>query len=87
MKLFHGHEVEKIIKCNEYHKPITKRLDECYGRCSSAKKSIYNKLMDEYSDAEDRAVWSHNCSFFTFVARYDDGYIYVTHTKRVAYIY
>ena len=87
MKLFHGHEVEKIIKCNEYRIPITKRLDDCYGRCSAAKKSIYNELMDEYSDSSDKGVWSYNAQFFTFVAKYEDGYIYVTHTKRVAYIY
>lgn len=87
MKTFHGHNVEKIIKLTEHCKPITKRLDECYGRCSEAKKSIYNELMKEYDDTYDKGVLSHNCSFFTFAAVYDDGYIYVTHTKRVAYIY
>ena len=87
MKLFHGHQVEKIIKLKEHCNPIAKRLDECYGRCSNTKKEIYNELMEEYIDANDRGVWSYNSQFFTFVAKYDDGYIYVTHTKRVAYIY
>ena len=87
MKTFHGHKVDKIIKLKERCKPVIKRLDECYGKCSEAKKSIYNELMYEYDDTNDKGVWSHNSQFFTFVAQYEDGYIYVTHTKRVAYIY
>ena len=87
MPVFHGHEVDKIKNCLNRQRPIIKTLDECYGRSSAAKKSIYKELMLEFSDTYERGIWSFNTCFFTFVAQYDDGYIYVTHTKRIAYIY
>ena len=46
------------------------RLDECYGRWSSAKESVYeywNEFYNEMNDADNCSfkIASHNCMMFT----------------------
>lgn len=61
-----------------------KPLLDAYKRPSMAKQAIYNALKSEFKDAIYYGVTSHNCSFFTFEACYEWGYITVYPTKRCA---
>ena len=55
-----------------------------YGKPSKAKQAIYDALEREFKDSTAYGVTGHNCSFFTFEACYEWGYITVYPTRRVA---
>ena len=87
----YGHLVDKV--CNS---PISRAEGLGYGHCyykpllgaykrpSKAKQAIYDALEREFKDSIAYGVIGHNCSFFTFEACYDWGYITVYPTRRVA---
>lgn len=61
-----------------------KPLCSAYGRPSEEKKAIYSALKREFKDAIAYGVTGHNCSYFTFEACFEWGYITVYPTRRVA---
>lgn len=71
---------EGLIFSPNHHKP----LFGAYRKPSTAKQAIYSALEREFKDAIFYGVISHNCSYFTFQACYEWGYITVYPTRRVA---
>lgn len=61
-----------------------KPLLSAYKKPSTAKQAIYRALEREFKDAIAYGVTGHNCSYFTFEACYEWGYITVYPTRRVA---
>lgn len=61
-----------------------KPLFGAYVKPSTAKRAIYRALEREFKDAISYGVTGHNCSYFTFEACFEWGYITVYPTRRVA---
>lgn len=88
----YGHTVEKVGSspssieeglrfAHRNYKP----LRSAYVKPSVAKRTIYDALKSEFkNDAIAYGVTGHNCSYFTFEACFEWGYITVYPTRRVA---
>lgn len=87
----YGHLVDKVKNSNmsrvaglgfahNNYKPLL----DVYGKPSKAKQAIYGALEREFKDAIDYGITGHNCSYFTFEACFEWGYITVYPTRRVA---
>lgn len=84
MFIVHGHKVGKVgfshvVSVSGYNEVASRLmpLKAVYKRPSVAKRSIYAELEEEFSDACEYGICSHNCEFFTFRAVYTWGYITV----------
>lgn len=87
----YGHVVNKVHNAPstfdggmEFAHKNYKPLRSAYGKPSKAKQAIYSALKSEFKDAIAYGVTGHNCSYFTFEACFEWGYITVYPTRRVA---
>ena len=71
---------EGLIYSPKHYMPLL----GAYKRPSTAKQAVYSALEREFKDAIFYGVTGRNCSFFTFEACYEWGYITVYPTRRVA---